>query len=89
MNKDTWFRILQVAVVVPFIYTLSEDQKNVYFKLGLKLVAGAVLVMNIQPLIREAQPLIQAVVKLQSDAAKIDAQEKANAIEGEFTPAAS
>lgn len=89
MNKETWFRILQVAIVAPFIYTLSEEQKNAYFKLGLKLVAGAVVVMNIQPLLQEAQPLIKAALRLQADAAKMDQQAKADAIEGEFTPAAS
>jgi len=47
MNRETWFRILQVAVVAPFIYTLSDEEKNSYFKLGLKLVAGAIIIMNV------------------------------------------
>ena len=66
MDKDTWFRILQVAVVAPFIYSVSEKQ-NGYFKLGLKLVAGAIIIQNIVPLFDEVKPLILAAQKIQQD----------------------
>ena len=88
MNRETWFRILQIAIVAPFIYTISEQQKNAYFKLGLKLVAGSIIVMNIEPLIKDLQPLIQAAARLKIDADTISAQQKRNAIEGEFTETA-
>ena len=85
MNREIWFRILQVAVVAPFIYTLSEKQTG-YFKLGLKLVAGSIVIMNIEPLLKDLQPLIQAAAQMKLDADSITADEKASAIEGEFTP---
>lgn len=84
MNRETWFRILQIAVVAPFLYTISEQQKNAYFKLGLKLVAGSIVIMNVQPLFIELQPFIQAAIKMKTDADKLTAQAKENAIEGEF-----
>jgi hypothetical protein len=89
MNRETWFRILQVAVVAPFLYTMSEQQKNAYFKLGLKLVAGSIVIMNVEPLMRDLQPVIQTAMKMKADADAISAKEKANAIEGEFTSAAA
>ncbi len=85
MNREIWFRILQVAVVAPFIYTLSEKQTG-YFKLGLKLVAGSIVIMNIEPLLKDLQPLIQAAAQMKLDADSITADQKASAIEGEFTP---
>lgn len=85
MNREIWFRILQVAVVAPFIYTLSEKQTG-YFRLGLKLVAGSIVIMNIEPLLKDLQPLIQAAAQMKLDADSITAEEKDSAIEGEFTP---
>jgi hypothetical protein len=85
MNQSLWFRVLQVAVAAPYIYSISEQQKNPYFRLGLKLVAGSILVMNLEPLWREAQPMIQAAIKMKAEADRISAAETANAIEGEFT----
>ena len=87
MNREIWFRILQVAVVAPFIYSMSEQQKNAYFKLGLKLVAGSIVIMNVEPLWNDLQPVIQAAVKFKADAERLSAQEKESAIEAEFTPA--
>jgi len=87
MNRETWFRILQVAVVAPFIYTLSDEEKNSYFKLGLKLVAGAIIIMNVPPLLAEAKPLIEAAAQMKASADRITAQTKADAVEGEFTEA--
>ena len=86
MNRETWFRILQVAVVAPFIYSISEKQTG-YFRLGLKLVAGSIVIMNIEPIMKELQPLIEAAAKMQADAARLSETEKESAIEGEFTAA--
>ena len=85
MNRETWFRILQVAVVAPFIYSISEKQTG-YFRLGLKLVAGSIVIMNIEPIMKELQPLIEAAAKMQADAARLSEGEKEAAIEGEFSP---
>ena len=86
MNRDIWFRILQIAVVAPYIYSLSEKQ-NAYFKLGLKLVAGSIVIMNAGPLFQEARPYLEAALQMKASADRLTAQAKANAIEGEFTPA--
>lgn len=88
MNREIWFRILQVAVIAPYLYSISEKQTG-YFKLGLKLVAGSVVLMNIEPLMRDLQPLIQAAIKLQADAGTLSAEQKAGAVEGEFTSTAA
>ncbi len=85
MNRALWFRILQVAVAAPYIYSISEQQKNPYFRLGLKLVAGSIVAMNLEPLWREAQPMIQAAIKLKTEADRISAAQTDKAIEGEFT----
>ena len=85
MNRETWFRILQVAVVAPFLYSMSDDQKNAYFRLGLKLVAGSIIIMNMQPLFDEVQPLLQAALKMKAEAEQLSAQQKTNAIEGEYS----
>ncbi len=88
MNREIWFRILQVAVIAPYLYSISEKQTG-YFKLGLKLVAASVVVMNIEPLMRDLQPLIQAAAKLKIEADTLTAEQKAGAVEGEFTPTAA
>ena len=85
MNREIWFRILQVAIVAPFLYTVSEQQKNAYFKLGLKLVAGSIIIMNVEPLMTDLKPVINAAMKLKADADASIAQSKANAVDGEFT----
>lgn len=55
MNREALFRLLTVAVIAPFIYTVSDDQKSVYFRIGLKLVAGSLIAMNIAPLLNDYQ----------------------------------
>jgi hypothetical protein len=86
MNRETWFRLLQVAVVAPFIYTISEKQTG-YFRLGLKFVAGSIVIMNIEPLMKDLTPLFQAAVEMKARADRLTAEEKDSAIEGEFAPA--
>ena len=88
MNRETWFRLLQVAVIAPYLYHRSEKESG-YFKIGLKLVAAAVIVRNVPPLVAEVQPLIAAAAKMKADAEAIAAREKVDAIEGEFTAAPS
>lgn len=86
MNRELWNRILQVAIVAPYVYALSRREKNEYFSVGLKLVAGGIVIANLQPLIREAAP----VLKVLADAAMqsnrtIDANTRAKAIDGEYS----
>ncbi len=85
MNRETWFRLLQIAVIAPFLYTMSEQQKNAYFKLGLKLVAASVVLMNVEPLMKDLQPVITAALKMKAEADQLSAVQKENAIEGEFS----
>lgn len=47
MTPDTIFRLLQVGVVAPYAFKASRDQENPYFNVGLKLVAGTILVANV------------------------------------------
>ena len=83
MNRETWLRILQIAVVAPFIYKISEKERG-YFRLGLKLVAGGIVLSNLPALLKELEPVIKAATKLTNEAALINAQEKANAVDGEI-----
>jgi len=87
MNRETWFRLLQIAVIAPFLYTMSEEQKNAYFKLGLKLVAGSIIIMNVEPLMVDLKPVFTAAMKMKAEADQLTAESKANAIEGEFVDA--
>lgn len=85
MNRDLWFRLLQVAVVAPYVYKLSGESKNPYFGVGLKMVAGSIIIMNVKPIVQAAAPL----VKLLADAAAAQARQVAvvdrdSAIEGEY-----
>ena len=85
MNKQLWQRLLWVGVAAPYVYYLSRGEKNEYFNVGLKLLAGSIVVANIKPLLTEAAPFL----KVLSDAAlthakTIDAEARADAIDAEF-----
>ena len=76
MNRAMWFRVLQVAVVAPYLFRVSQKEKG-YFGVGLKLVAGSIVAMNIVPLIadaktmkNQAQTLVAQLVKAQETLAK-------------------
>lgn len=81
MDRETWASILQLAVVAPYLYYISEKQPT-YFKLGLKLVAAGIVMKTLPPLLEQVQPLIATVQKMQQEK---DATAKAEAIEGEFS----
>ena len=84
MNREVWFRILQVAVVAPWLYHISARTDSDYFRIGLKLVAGSIIVLN-------AKPLYQDYLNAQKLLSDIRAQmeqetgPKTAVIEGEFT----
>ena len=72
MNRAVWFRILQVAVVAPWLYHVSAKTSSPYFRVGLKLVAGSIIMLNIKPLMQDyknAQVLI-AQLKTQMETAQ-------------------
>jgi len=66
-----WLRILTVAVVAPYLYKLSGKETG-YFAVGLKLLAGGLIAVNIKPLMsdaeilkRQAQTVVANLVKAQ------------------------
>ncbi len=66
MNREVWFRILQVAVVAPWLYHVSGKTNEKYFRIGLKLVAGSIIALNIKPLMNDyanAQKLLTDIAK--------------------------
>ena len=86
MNRDLWTRLLMVGVAAPYLYKLSKKEQNDYFNVGLKMLAGVIIVTNIKPILVQAAP----VLKVLSDAAvnqarTLTAEVKAEAIDGEFT----
>ena len=87
MNRDLWFRILQVIVVAPYIYKLSAETDNDYFNIGLKLVAGSIIMMNLKPLLVQAAPLLKAVADMTATATEggmLTEEQKAGAVDVEF-----
>ena len=80
---------MQVAVVAPYIYKLSRESDNDYFNVGLKLVAGSIVVMNVRPILVEAAPVLKVLADATMNAAKqnaISAEQRASAVDAEFTP---
>ena len=82
MNREVWFRILQVAVVAPWLYHISSKTDQRYFRVGLKLVAGSIIMLNIKPLYNDylaAQKILrQVAAQMASPPA-----DRANVIEGQ------
>jgi len=56
MTREMWLRILTVAVVAPYLFKLSGKESG-YFAIGLKLLAGGLVAINIKPLIADAEIL--------------------------------
>lgn len=87
MNRELWWRVLQVAIIAPYIYKLSSEADNDYFNVGLKMVAGSIIIMNLKPLIVQAAPLLRAVADATAQASTKDsltAEQKAGAVDVEF-----
>lgn len=51
MNRELWFRILQVAVAAPWLLTVSNKADNAYFRIGLKMIALNLVILNAPHLI--------------------------------------
>ena len=76
MNRAMWIRILTVAVLAPYLYKQSMNEKG-YFAVGLKLFAGSLIATNIIPLMndaeilkRQAQTIVANLVKAQETIAQ-------------------
>ena len=68
MNREIWFRILQVAVVAPWLYHISRRSGTTpYFRVGLKLVAGSIIMLNVKPLMEDYANAKLLLAKLQEE----------------------
>ena len=80
-----FFRILQIAVVAPYLYKLSKTKgQSEYFNVGLKLLAGTVVAINVRPLIMDAAPLFKRAIEIYNLQQAAKAKLPTNVIEGEF-----
>ena len=61
MNREMWLRILTVAVLAPYLFKQSQKETG-YFGVGLKLLAGGLIALNIPPLMEDAK-VLQAQAK--------------------------
>ncbi len=83
MNREVWFRILQVAVVAPWLYHISTKQtSSPYFRVGLKLVAGSIVALNVKPLLDDYANVQKFIADLAKQMPVVVANEK-TIIEGE------
>lgn len=77
--------MLTVGVVAPYVYSLSRGEENEYFNVGLKLVAGSLVAMNIRPILVTAAPLLKIIADAAVNESKtISADMRAQAVEGEI-----
>lgn len=52
MNRELWFRALQVGVVAPFLFHIARRRTTpAYFQTGLRLVAVAIVIRNVPPIV--------------------------------------
>ena len=65
MNRQLWFRILQVAVAAPWLFQVSNKADNVYFRIGLKMIAANLVIINAPHLIKAFGELQQAYLLAQ------------------------
>lgn len=85
-DRELFFQALQIAVVAPYIYNVSGKIDSDYFRIGLKLVAGSIVVMNAKPIINAAMPTMQRAldIYMQQNGYKKDAPKVSNTIDGEY-----
>lgn len=84
VNRNLLLNGLMVGVVAPYLYKIA-DKEDVYFKLGLKMLAGTIAIVNLPPLIEEVKPLYQAAQMIKQQAeekAKVQAEKT---IDGEVS----
>lgn len=81
MNREVWFRVLQVAVVAPWLYQISSKTDQPYFRIGLKLVAGSIIMLNVKPLYQDYLAAQKLLTELRANMAPPAGS--ARAIEGD------
>lgn len=95
MNRAMLQRILTVAVLAPYLYKQSAKETG-YFAIGLKLLAGGLIVTNIPALMEDYKTIASAAKTIANNLVKaqetLNAQNAARTIvntdeisEGEFT----
>ena len=81
MNREVLFRVLQVAVVAPWLFHISQKRDtSPYFAIGLKLVAGTIIALNAKPLMQDFQNAQALIAQLQN---QVNEQKPPAIIEGE------
>jgi hypothetical protein len=81
MNREVLFRVLQVAVVAPWLYHISQkSDTSPYFSIGLKLVAGSIIALNAKPLLNDWKNAQALITQLQN---QVDETKPPTIIEGE------
>ncbi len=84
MNREVWFRILQVAVVAPWLYHISTKQTSgPYFRVGLKLVAGSIIALNVKPLLDDYANVQKSLKDLAAQIQNVSVSNEKTIIEGE------
>jgi hypothetical protein len=92
-----WMRLLTVAVVAPYLYKVSSKETG-YFGVGLKLVAGGLIVSQIPALLKDYETVAAQAKKIAANLVKaqetLDKQNAARVVvsaeaeEAEFTESA-
>ena len=86
-GRMIFFRLLQIAVVALYLYKLSKTKgQSEYFNIGLKLLAGSVVAINIRPLINDAAPVFKKAIDIYNAQNMPAPKLKNNVIDGEFRP---
>lgn len=60
-----YYQLLQLAVLGPWILKASNEIDSPYFRIGLKLVAGALMVSSVRALAPEVQRFVIAYQEAQ------------------------
>lgn len=80
-TRDLWFRALQVFVAAPWVYIGSNRPGTpLYFQIGLKALAGALVMINGPTLVRELAKLAKGPpvqMLTAEEAARLSATRKA------------
>lgn len=77
MNREILLRVLTVAVLAPYLFRQSQKESNVYFGVGLKLLAGVLITSNIPQLMKDYETVAAQAKQVARNLVK--AQETLNA----------
>ena len=79
MNRAALLRLLMGGGGAPFIYQVSREQDSVYFSVGLKLVAGSLIMTNIGPLLEDYKNVAEQAKNLAANLVKANETLQKNA----------